>query len=196
MERAFLFFILLISYTYASVSDDFLKSVKKYSGVEVTFIQISKIEGFEEENVYEGKAVISENGKIKIVYLKPEIQEILIDGSVSWLYIPSENQLIVSKIDEDIALVRVLEIISGKIDLEKFFKKKKKDSLIILYPKESFLKDIKKIEIKFKKDKPDEITVFDKEGNLVIVRIKKFKYLDKVPELHINYPKNVEIIKY
>jgi len=196
MERFLLFFIFLINCTYASVLDSFFKSVKKYPGVEVTFTQISKIEGFEEENIYKGKAIISKNRKIKIVYLKPEIQEILIDGNVSWLYIPSENQLIVSKIDKDIALVRVFEIISGNIDLEKFFKKKNKDSLIILYPKKDFLKDIKKIKIRFKKDRPDEIIVFDKEENLIIVRIGKFKYLDKVPELHINYPKNVEIIKY
>ncbi len=196
MLKVLLFFLLIYNISYAGIWDNFYKKAKNYSGIEIHFVQISKIEGFEEENIYTGKAVVSKEGKIKIVYTKPELQEILIDKNKSWLYIPSENKLIVSKVDEDLVIISIFNLISGKDEIEKFFKKVEDKSSVILYPKENFLKDIDKVKISFKKGKPSNITILDKEGNITVIKIKKLKYLDKLPNLHINYPENVEIIEY
>ncbi len=193
MLRIFLFLLFFLYYvSYADVIDFFSK-IKNHKGLYLSFIQISYIEGFD-KSIYEGEAFILKNGKIKIIYKKPQKQYILIDGKKSVSYTPSENQVIISNLDEDISLIKIFKVLSGTLKLKDMFTIKEEQNKVILIPKDK--KQINKVVISFEDRIPKEINIYDSDGNLLILKINQIKYLDKNINLNINYPKNTEIIEY
>ena len=196
MFRVFLPLLLFLSISFANELEGFLEKIKKHAGLSGSFAQISQIEGFEKQT-YEGKFTILKNGTIKLIYEKPEFYEILIQKNISKTYYPSENQVIISKIDNNLILIDIFKILSGQIPVEQYFSVEKKNSVYILRPKkrETF-KELKHIKLSFKKENLVQVFIEDKEGNITILNISIKKYLDKLEKLDINYPENAEIIRY
>ncbi|NPA52932.1 MAG: outer membrane lipoprotein carrier protein LolA [Aquificae bacterium] len=195
VKKIFLTLLLIFSLSKANSFEEFIEKAKKHKGVYIEFTQISLIEGFDQQT-FEGKAFILKDKKIKIEYTSPQKQYILIEGEKSITYIPSENQVIITKLDQDLALIDIFKLLSGALELEKIFSIKAEKDKYILLPKNPKIKEIKKIVIHFKDKKPHEIKLYDTENNVVIIKIKKIKYLDSEPNLDINYPIDVEIITY
>ena len=196
MFRVFFPLLLFISISFAGQLEEFLEKVKKHAGLEGSFVQISQIEGFEKQT-YEGKFTLLKNGTIKLIYEKPEFYEILIQKNISTTYYPSENQVIISRIDNNLILIGIFKILSGQIPVEKYFSVEEKNGVYILRPKNSkTFKELKQIKLSFKKENLIQVFIEDKEGNITILNISIKKYLDKLKKLDINYPENAEIIRY
>ncbi len=195
IKKVLVSLLLLFLLSYADILDEFFNNLRQYEGVFIEFSQISQIEGFDKQ-IFEGKATILKDGRLKLEYTKPEKQYILIEGKRSISYLPSENQVIISKLEDDIALIKVFKIFSGSIDIKNIFNLNINKNLVVLTPKDKNIKDLQKVEIYFKDKNPYKLVLYDQEENIVIINIKNIKYLDKKPKLHINYPENTEVIEY
>jgi chaperone LolA len=76
-------------------------TLKSMSSIETSFTHRFLAKGFRNEQVERGKVVFGSAPRMRWSYSAPEKKEFLFDGTTSWLYTPSEKQVIVSELSPE-----------------------------------------------------------------------------------------------
>lgn len=74
------------------------KALAATAGTEADFVQKFTPKGFTRERIEQGKVVFGPAPKMRWEYRKPEQKLFVFDGTTSWLYTPSERQVMVAKL--------------------------------------------------------------------------------------------------
>jgi len=146
---------------------------------------------------FKGKLYIKKPDKLRMEIEDPEEQLIVTNGSILWIYIPENNQVVKEKLDINNKSKTALMILAGMAKLDRDFKiyKKSDDNkkyFLGLFPKDS-KSSVKKMELEIDKKgyNVEKVIVEDSFDNwtsyeLLNVRINKgisdSKFDFKIPE--------------
>ncbi len=200
MRKIFLFFLLIFNLSFADeIVDRFQEKLNKIQSIEGTFIQKVYQNGFKNPEIFNGKIVGSKPFILKIEYFKPFKQIILVNKGEAILYTPDDNQAIVSKIDNNLIIAEIFEMILKNKPLTNSFsistKKQNKESSLILIPKNN--NEVSKIVLNIQNNDfiIKKIEVIDKEDNLLEIEFQNFTYYKNKLNIDLSLPKNVKIIR-
>lgn len=74
--------------------------IRAAAGREATFVQKFTPRGFRKEQIERGRVVFGEAPRMRWTYGAPEQKVFVFDGATSWLYTPSDRQVIVTRLGE------------------------------------------------------------------------------------------------
>lgn len=180
---------------------DNYKEIKDYRA---SFVQEAKIKGYPRAQRSSGEVFYRKPGMMRWNYDEPEIQEIVTDGKVLWMYTPSLDQVMKA----DFAMTSQSKVaeafLSGMGNISKDFnisiknsKDKKSDIILMLIPKDEN-DPVKSLELSV-----DRETVYvrksvmtDIYGNVTTVSLSDFKVNTGIKKKIFNFvpPEGVEII--
>lgn len=92
--------ILVLGGTAPAAASELESVIRNAAGREASFVQKFTPRGFKKEQVEHGKVVFGEAPRMRWTYAAPESKVFVFDGSTSWLYTPSERQVIVTRLSE------------------------------------------------------------------------------------------------
>lgn len=86
-----------VSSAFSATVDDIVEKLQNnYSSMkdyQAYFVQEAKIKGYPRKQESSGEVYFKKGGKMRWNYDKPEVQEIVTDGTTLWMYTPSLNQV-------------------------------------------------------------------------------------------------------
>ncbi len=190
MRKTFFFlFFLFFSFSHALELDNILD---RYFYSKIDFTQKTYVKDLDETQEFKGIIYIKKPD-FRVDYISPYKQTILVKKNKIYIYNPEENQLIITSTKQDLLILDVLNILSGKETLDKSFNIKKEAEKIVLIPKK--YQDIKKLEIFLKNNLIKKIIIQDKNGNKIEINVKNTIFSKNI-ELNLKLPENIDIIKY
>lgn len=77
------------------------QTLASMSGTEANFTHKFLARGFKKEQIERGKVIFGSTPRMRWQYSNPEPKEFVFDGLTSWLYTPSEQQVVVSQLSEE-----------------------------------------------------------------------------------------------
>ena len=187
--------------TVVSRLQDNYKDIKDYRA---DFVQEAKIKGYPRPQISSGEVFYRKPGMMRWNYDEPEIQEIVTDGKVLWMYTPSLDQVMKA----DFAMTSQSKVaeafLSGMGNISKDFnisiensKDKKADIILMLTPKDE-RDPVKSLELSV-----DRETIYvrksvmtDIYGNVTSVSLSDFKVNTGIKKKLFDFvpPEGVEII--
>ena len=100
----FIIFFLIPQSTYSESFDLIINGLQKYlnntNDFTASFIQVTKLQSFEEKQISSGEVYIMKPGQMRWEYQKPELQTIVINSRQVWIYTPEDNQVIKTRIEK------------------------------------------------------------------------------------------------
>ncbi len=195
--------LILVLFTFGIGFADTLEKIEsiiqKSKSIKAEFIQISKIEGFEESK-FKGFLYILKPDKVKIEYFYPEKNIIFVEKNKVIIYNPKDNQAAISELSDQFIVVKIFNMIAKNQSFKELFDVKKKEEnknniIIYLIPKEN--QQIKSLKIIFSKKnfKIEKIQILDTENNKISLIFNKFEYLNKQIPVKFKLPKDVQIFR-
>lgn len=94
LRAATLSFLGLVAVEAASID----ATLRAMSSTEASFTHRFLAKGFRNEQVERGKVIFGNAPRMRWSYTAPEKKEFVFDGATSWLYTPSEKQVVVSEL--------------------------------------------------------------------------------------------------
>jgi len=187
--------------TVVSRLQDNYKEIKDYRA---SFVQEAKIKGYPRPQITSGEVFYKKPGMMRWNYDKPDLQEIVTDGKVIWMYSPSLDQVMKADFAKTSQSKVAEAFLSGMGNISKDFnisiengKGKKTDIILMLTPKDE-RDPVKSIELSV-----DRETIYvrksvmtDIYGNVTAVSLSDFKVNTGIKEKLFDFvpPEGVEII--
>jgi len=169
---------LLFSASFATTVDDIVERIeKKYAEIKDirgTFLQISYIKDLDRVEKYKGRFFIKKPSKMRWEYESPRDEEVIINGSIAWIYRKSQKQVLKSKFTKGtythipIALLGSLQNLKTEFEVTMA-----EGSILELKPRQQ-IGPIKKILLKTISKAPliKGFQIFDTYGNRVDIELK------------------------
>lgn len=88
----------LLALPSAAAAADLGTIIRANAGREASFVQKFTPRGFKKEQVERGKVLFGSAPQMRWTYSGPEKKVFVFDGSTSWLYTPSDRQVIVTRL--------------------------------------------------------------------------------------------------
>ncbi|WP_297452674.1 outer membrane lipoprotein carrier protein LolA [Persephonella sp.] len=200
MKKYIFLFLLVFSFSYADILDKLEKKLSQISSITAQFKQQTFMEGLDQPDEYEGKLFITKPDTVKLEYFKPVKQIYYLKGNELIVYSPEEKQAVRTKLSDQFIMLKIFKTIASGESLKSLFKLEKNEKkgtyiLLILSPKDQ--KDIKKFTMLLSDDLTiKKMTVWDKEGNKIVIDFYDFRYGRKLLNLYIKIPKDTEWMEY
>jgi outer membrane lipoprotein-sorting protein len=191
MRKIFLSFLLLFSFSFG---DENLQTIlKKYYYSKLDFVQKTYIKDLDETQTFDGTIYIKKPF-FRIDYKQPYNQIILVKEDGIYIYNPQEKQLIITSTSQDLVILNILNILSGKVEINDFFSIKKENNSLYVLKSQKF-KDIKEVKLFVYDNKINKIEITDSNDNIVEILIKNTVF-DKSIKINYDFPENIDIIDY
>lgn len=200
MKKYIFLFLLVFSFSYADILDRLEKKLSEVNSITAQFKQRTFMEGLDQPDEYEGKLFITKPDTVKLEYSKPIKQIYFLKGNELIVYSPEEKQAVKTKLSDQFIMLKIFKTIASGKSLKSLFnleknEKKGTDTLLILSPKDQ--KDIKKFTMLLSDDLTiKKMTVWDQEGNKIIIDFYDFRYGRKPLNLYIKIPEDTEWMEY
>lgn len=200
MKKYIFLFLLVFSFSYADILDRLEKKLSEVNSITAQFKQQTFMEGLDQPDEYEGKLFITKPDTVKLEYSKPIKQIYFLKGNELIVYSPEEKQAVKTKLSDQFIMLKIFKTIASGKSLKSLFnleknEKKGTDTLLILSPKDQ--KDIKKFTMLLSDDLTiKKMTVWDQEGNKIIIDFYDFRYGRKPLNLYIKIPEDTEWMEY
>ena len=190
MKKIFFLLLFIFSFSLASQLDNLLQ---KYYYSKIYFTQKTYIKDLDETQEFKGIIYIKKPD-FRVDYISPYRQTILVKNNKIYIYNPEENQLIITSARQDLLILNILNILSGKEKINRLFRiGNKKNNRFILLPEQ--FSDIKKIELLTENGLIKKINIEDKNKNQVEIFINNTIFTKNI-ELNLKLPENINIINY
>ena len=180
------------------------KNYEKVLTYEAEFIQKSYIKMMDKTQDVKGTVSIKKPGKMKWRYGAPDIQILISNGNILWLYVPDEEQVTKVPIESIYSSNTPALFLAGKGKLTQSFNVESvnldKDPLSITLTPKADEQSLSRLKL-FANKKNYQITgstVYDKLGNKTEIRFSNIKTNREIPEKTFQFqaPFNVEVLDY
>jgi len=184
--------------------DKLLAQVKEHhkdvTGVSADFTQTTMVKTLGREQSKTGKVYFKLPDKMRWDYLTPENQQIISDGQVMWFYKPDEKTAFKQGVSNSSATIASVEILAGKVDVEKHFnatlgKSENELSALILHPKQDLGYEKAVLFVDGKTGAIKKIRVYDLYGNITTLDLTNVELSGKIPDDKFTFtpPKGVTV---
>jgi outer membrane lipoprotein carrier protein len=180
------------------------KNYEKVLTYEAEFIQKSYIKMMDKTQDVKGTVSIKKPGKMKWRYGAPDIQILISNGNILWLYVPDEEQVTKVPIESIYSSNTPALFLAGKGKLTQSFNVESvnldKDPLSITLTPKADEQSLSRLKL-FANKKNYQITgstVYDKLGNITEIRFSNIKTNREISEKIFQFqaPANVEVLDY
>jgi outer membrane lipoprotein carrier protein len=191
-----------------SLNDLIIKLQKSYEmaeNFEARFIQEAIIKSINKTETEEGIVYFKKPKRMRWVYSKPELKELIVNPEKAWFYIPEDNLVYIQSAEEIFNSKLTIRFLSGIGKLKDDFQIKfsqpgptneEGNYLLDLIPR-NFEAGIEKILLIVNKDDFQimEFALTDIYGNITRIKFKDMKTNNKLPDIFFIFtpPSGVEI---
>jgi outer membrane lipoprotein carrier protein len=167
-----------LNITNAATLDEIVEQIqKRYAEIQDirgTFFQTSYIKDLDRIEKYKGRFFIKKPSKIRWEYAGSRDEEVIINGSVAWIYKKSQKQVLKSRFTKGTYTHIPIALLGSLQDLKAEFEVTiTEEDTLELKPKQQ-MSSIKKIFLKTISKDPliKMFTIFDTYGNRVVIELK------------------------